>query len=163
KEPRQLVNDRLAFLREMEKKLNSLLNWKDQTKIKEQERGIKNEELEEDIQALSQLVENHSAMESSSSIALPAELNANQITIAITALPGQMAFDKKDFTVRAGQKVEIQLINDDEMQHNLLVINPGTLTQVGEMAEEMAKEPDGFKKNFIPDTKDVLFGTPLLD
>jgi glucose/arabinose dehydrogenase/azurin len=162
KEPRQLVNERLTFLKEMEKEINSLLNWKDQTKIKEQERGIKNEELEEDIQALSQLLENHSAIESLSSMDLP-ELNTNQITIEITALPGQMAFDKKEFTVRAGQKVEIQLTNDDEMQHNLLVINPGTLTQVGEMAEEMAREPDGFEKNFIPDTKDVLFGTPLLD
>jgi uncharacterized protein len=31
------------------------------------------------------------------------------------------------------------------------------------MAEIMAKEPDGFKKNFIPETQNVLFSTPLIN
>lgn len=163
KQSRQVVRDRLFFLEEMEKKTNALLNWKDQSKIKKQERDIKDKELREDIQALSLLLEAHPAIEPGNSLELPVDLNSSQITISIVALAGQMAYDKTEFTVRAGQKVEIIFTNEDEMQHNLLVIRPGTLTEVGEMAEEMAREPDGFTKNFIPDTKDVLWATPLLD
>ena len=83
-------------------------------------------------------------------------------TIRIEAVRAGMRFSLSQFTVQAGEEVEIEFVNPDDMPHNLLVTVPGALETVGLKAEEMIKEPDAFAKSFIPQTSEVLFSTKLI-
>ncbi|MCC5937131.1 MAG: HEAT repeat domain-containing protein [Lunatimonas sp.] len=87
---------------------------------------------------------------------------AEVIKVVLTTLPGEMVFDKKQFTVPAGMPVEIHFSNPDDMPHNLLILSPNSLEAVGRMADEMAKLPDGYNKDFIPESDRVLAATPLV-
>jgi azurin len=74
-----------------------------------------------------------------------------------------MKFDKSTFTVKAGQKVVLNLSNPDFMQHNLLIIKPGTLDKVGNAADVLARDPNGADKQYVPKMPEVLFATKLLN
>lgn len=88
--------------------------------------------------------------------------NTEMQKVVLKNVPGEMVFDKKQFMVDAGETIEIHFENLDDMPHNLLVIEPNSLDIVGAMADEMAKLPDGYEKQFIPDSDRVLFSTPLI-
>ena len=49
------------------------------------------------------------------------------------------------------------------MQHNLLVLNPGSLRRVGKASDDMARESDAAERNYIPEHADILSSTPLLN
>lgn len=79
----------------------------------------------------------------------------------------QLAFDIKEFTVKAGQKVKLTLINPaDSMNlqpHNLLIVKPGKL---GPMIA-LVNDPTNFSKpdwiaNPIPVSDDLMHHTKLL-
>jgi azurin len=59
--------------------------------------------------------------------------------------------------------VVIELVNKDEMPHNLVVGKEGALETVGLAAEKMVALPDAFAKSFIPATPEVLFSIRLLN
>lgn len=87
--------------------------------------------------------------------------------ITITAHKSELHFDKKEFTVKAGQKVKLTLVNPDESQnlqpHNLLIIEPGTIEEVGAAAEAELADPTFIsERNAIPTSNYVLYHTKLL-
>ena len=73
-----------------------------------------------------------------------------------------MQYDKKLVTIQAGQKVTLNLENPDGMQHNLVIIKPGTLQQVGAAADALARDPNGAEKHYVPRMPEVLWATRLL-
>jgi putative heme-binding domain-containing protein len=75
----------------------------------------------------------------------------------------QMLYDKTLIVVEAGKPVEIILINDDAMPHNLAVVAPGALEEIGQLAEKMPLEPDAEGRLYIPDSPKVLHATKLAD
>lgn len=74
-----------------------------------------------------------------------------------------MKFDKTTFTVEAGTIVEIVLENPDFMQHNLVIITPGSLEKVGAEADKLARASNGAAMEYVPDMPEVLFATALVD
>ncbi|MBF9254609.1 hypothetical protein I2I11_14990 [Pontibacter sp. 172403-2] len=84
-------------------------------------------------------------------------------TIIMSIVPDMMQFDKELITVKAGQKVIIELENPDGMQHNMVIIKPGTTKKVGAAADALARDPKGAQKNYVPDMPEVLHATKLLD
>ncbi len=74
-----------------------------------------------------------------------------------------MQYDKKKLSVKAGQKVTIRLENPDGMQHNLLIIKPGTLEKVGAAADAMVRDPNASKMQYVPKVPEVLHATKLLN
>ena len=84
-------------------------------------------------------------------------------SIVVNVLKDVMKFDKELITAKAGSTVEIILNNPDFMQHNLVLIKPGTSNKVGAAADAMARDADGAKKNYVPDMPEVLQSTPLLN
>jgi azurin len=82
--------------------------------------------------------------------------------IRIEAVSAQMKYDISRFTVAAGETVVIELVNKDEMPHNLVVGKEGALETVGLAAEKMSALPDAFAKHFVPATPEVLFSIRLL-
>jgi azurin len=93
-----------------------------------------------------------------------AEIDALQVrVIRIEAVAAQMKFDRTRFTMAAGETVVIELVNKDEMPHNLVVGKEGALETVSLAAEKMVALPDAFAKNFVPATPEVLFAIRLLN
>jgi len=83
--------------------------------------------------------------------------------VDITCIPERLLYDTKKFEVEAGQPVKIILRNPDATQHNLVIVEPGALEKVGMAGNEMAKDPSGIEKGFIPDSPKILHHTSLLD
>ena len=83
-------------------------------------------------------------------------------TILIEIVPELMKFHIDTFTVLAGEKIMLELDNLDGMQHNLLIIKPGTLEKVGAAADAMLRDPKASEKHYVPDMPEVLFATEML-
>jgi azurin/glucose/arabinose dehydrogenase len=80
-------------------------------------------------------------------------------TLVMGTLPG-LKYDRELIEVKAGSKVQITFNNNDDMLHNLVIVQPGTAIEVGELALKMGLE--GSQKNYIPDSEQVLFHTNIL-
>ncbi|WP_257668385.1 PVC-type heme-binding CxxCH protein [Parapedobacter tibetensis] len=83
--------------------------------------------------------------------------------IELKAVKDIMQYDKKLITVQAGKRITLIFENPDGMQHNLLIIQPGTLEIVGKAADDMLRSSEAFDKQYIPDIPEVLHHTPLVD
>jgi putative heme-binding domain-containing protein len=82
--------------------------------------------------------------------------------IRIGTVTDQMLFDKDRLVVQAGKPVEVLFENSDLMPHNFVVTRPGSLEEVGLLAESTATQPGALERNYVPQTDKVLFGTRLL-
>lgn len=82
--------------------------------------------------------------------------------VTINCVRERMLFDKTEFSVKAGQPVSLVLNNPDATPHNLAICVPGSVEEIGLAGNEMAKDPDGIKKDFIPVTEKILHHTKLL-
>jgi hypothetical protein len=85
------------------------------------------------------------------------------LTVHIATVPERMLYDVKKFAVRPGQPVKLVFSNPDAMQHNLVIVKPGALEEVGVAGNEMAKDPDGIKRDFVPPSEKVLHATKLIN
>ncbi|MBP9900775.1 MAG: c-type cytochrome [Verrucomicrobiota bacterium] len=81
----------------------------------------------------------------------------------VRTIPEQMLYDQTLIVVEAGKPVAITLINDDAMPHNLVVVTPGAVEEIGTAAEKMPPEPDAQGRHYTPDSPKVLHGTKLVD
>ena len=84
-------------------------------------------------------------------------------TVEISTVPERMMFNPTEFTVKPGQPVKLVVLNPDAMQHNLVIVQPGALEEIGMAGNEMAKDPAGIKKHFVPVSDKVLHATQLID
>lgn len=84
--------------------------------------------------------------------------------IDISCIPERMLFSLTEFRARPGQPVKIVFSNPDATDHNLVVVRPGALAEVGTAANEMAKDPRNAKGNFIPQEKSdrILHAAPMI-
>jgi azurin len=48
------------------------------------------------------------------------------------------------------------------MQHNMLILTPGSTEAVGALADAMVTAPDAAARQYVPDSPDVLFATDLV-
>ena len=83
--------------------------------------------------------------------------------VKIGVVKNEMKYDLTEFVVKAGKPVEITFINDDFMQHNLIISIPGSLEKVGVAADKLAMESDGAEKQYVPDLAEVLHYTRLVN
>jgi len=72
----------------------------------------------------------------------------------------QLRFNVAEFSVKAGQQVELTLDNIDLMPHNLLIVTPGAADEVAQQAMEMGE--NGEKQNYTPKNKKILFASKLI-
>lgn len=81
--------------------------------------------------------------------------------VTIKTVAEKMIYDKKSFSVKAGQKVKLIFENVDFMPHNLLIVNPATVEEVANAAAALGNQ--GFEKEWIPENKNVLWASRLID
>ncbi|MDP5006345.1 MAG: GDSL-type esterase/lipase family protein [Verrucomicrobiales bacterium] len=91
------------------------------------------------------------------------DARSDTLTVRIGCLPERMLYDTNSFTVSPGQPVKLILSNPDVTQHNLVIGLPGSLEELGMAGNEMAKDPDGLAKGFIPESEKILHHTKMLD
>ncbi len=97
--------------------------------------------------------------------ALRRELRDLGVTVfVIKTVREQMRYDTPRLVVEAGKPFEIILVNEDFMQHNLVVVKPGTREKVGKAADLMPPDKlDDRGRAFMPKTTDIVAATRLLD
>ncbi|MEM1442004.1 MAG: PVC-type heme-binding CxxCH protein [Verrucomicrobiota bacterium] len=82
-------------------------------------------------------------------------------TVQINCIVEGLKFDVKSVNLKAGKEVRLIFNNPDVMQHNLVVVKPGTADSVANAALLMGAE--GFTKEFLPETDDILIASKLLN
>ncbi len=84
-------------------------------------------------------------------------------TIALKTIPGAMKYDVVEIRAKPGELLRITLDNNDTMQHNVLVLQPGKLAEVGVAADKMGESAEGKARQFVPDLPSVLEVMGLVD
>jgi putative heme-binding domain-containing protein len=74
----------------------------------------------------------------------------------------RMAYDQETVAVQAGKPVLFVLENVDAMPHNFVITRPGRMQAVGELAEASAQNPAFAKRNFVPESSDILAASTLM-
>jgi putative heme-binding domain-containing protein len=82
--------------------------------------------------------------------------------ITLRAVFEQMRFDQDLVVVEAAKTAVIILQNDDAMPHNVAILAPGSLEEIGLAAEKMPPEPDSQGRLYVPASPKVLQATRLV-
>lgn len=89
--------------------------------------------------------------------AAPAEEPDVALHVRLGVLPAVMKFDQELLTVRAGQPVILRFENVNcPLQHNFLLGKPGTLNDLGALADRMLTDPQAMAKHYLPVSPDIL-------
>jgi putative heme-binding domain-containing protein len=75
--------------------------------------------------------------------------------------PEQMLFDQDRLVVQAGKRVEILFENIDLMPHNFAILEPGSLDEIGAMAEAAVTDPQAAARDYVPQSKKILLASKL--
>lgn len=80
-------------------------------------------------------------------------------TFVIGTEPG-LKFNIEQLNVKPGERIKLVFNNDDDMQHNWLLVSPGAADEIGKAALELGLE--GANMQYIPKSPKVLYHTSLL-
>jgi glucose/arabinose dehydrogenase/azurin len=83
--------------------------------------------------------------------------------LRVQAVPNQMQFAPRELRAKASQPVRIVFENPDSMPHNFVLVVPGADEEIGLLADQMASDPSGLAKHFVPASPKVLQATPLVN
>ncbi|QOV89988.1 PVC-type heme-binding CxxCH protein [Humisphaera borealis] len=89
---------------------------------------------------------------------------ADLSVVRIGCVPERMRFTVEQLIVKPGQPVKIVFTNGDATDHNLVLVKPDAMEEVGMAANDMAKDPANASSDFIPAGKKnlILQATPLV-
>lgn len=88
--------------------------------------------------------------------------NLDVRVIAIGTVFERMIYDKEVIAVQAGKPVEFRFSNTDAMPHNFAIVQPGSLEEVGELAEATGRDADAMDRHYIPVSDKVMLASKLL-
>ena len=126
-------------------------------------RGINYSDFDPKDQLAARFVAYNSGGQSGQEITEVLSLDENAFKITLKAVRNEMKYDQEELVVPAGMTIQIEFENDDLMQHNLLIIVPGSLETVGKAADALAQLPEGQEKQYVPDVPQVLYATALIN
>jgi len=89
--------------------------------------------------------------------------NLDVPVIAIGTVVERMIYDKEMIVVQAGKTVEFRFANTDNMPHNLAIVKPGSLEEVGLLAEATARDPDAKERHYVPKSDKILLASRLIE
>lgn len=84
--------------------------------------------------------------------------------VRISCVPERMLFTVRQFAVTTGQPVKLVFMNPDATDHNLVIVRPDSMAEVGMAANEMARNPENANSDFIPAEKQdlILHASPMI-
>ncbi len=83
------------------------------------------------------------------------------IEVRVGTVVEKLQFDINQFKVTRGKTLKLTFANPDFMPHNLVIVKPGAADDVGNAAVLLGAE--GFEKEWVPESDQVLAATKLLD
>ena len=83
--------------------------------------------------------------------------------IVLNTVPQKMAYDQTVIHAMAGQKLSLTLNNRDQMPHNLILLEKGSLDIFGKLVDEFLKDPKAAEMEYIPQSRYVIAATKMLD
>jgi putative heme-binding domain-containing protein len=89
--------------------------------------------------------------------------NLDVRVIAIGTVQERMIFDKELIVVQTGKPVEFRFSNSDFMPHNFVIVQPGSLEEIGELAEATARTADAKDRHYVPASPKVILASRLLE
>ena len=90
---------------------------------------------------------------------MPDDWTEADIVITVGTKPG-LQYDLKSFEVTEGERVQLTFNNNDDMLHNLVVVEPNTADKVGDLAMNMGLE--GPQQGYVPQADEILFHTCIM-
>jgi putative membrane-bound dehydrogenase-like protein len=85
------------------------------------------------------------------------------LALTLSVVTGENRFDQTSFTARPGQQVRLIFNNTDDMQHNVVVVERGSLPTMEKTLIAMMADPTAQDRGFVPESPLVLFSTPLVN
>lgn len=73
-----------------------------------------------------------------------------------------LSYETRSFRVQAGEPLALTLENPDVVPHNWALAKPGTLEQVGQLANRLIADPEAVLRHYVPETSDVLVYTDVV-
>ena len=84
-------------------------------------------------------------------------------SMTLNTVPQKMAYDQTVLHAMAGQQLELILNNTDEMPHNLVLIETGSLDAFGKLVDKFLQSPDAAALDYVPKSRYVLGATKMLE
>lgn len=81
--------------------------------------------------------------------------------VEVEVVPGALRYATTRFDVTAGAAIEVTLKNTCIMPHNLVLVQPGKADEI--VVQSMAMGMNGMAKNYVPDSKDILAATAIIN
>jgi azurin len=85
--------------------------------------------------------------------------NARTLTIQADK---NLTYVQRTLTVKAGEPIKLTFANPDSVPHNWVLLKPGTLATVGDLANRLIADPTAVDKQYVPKTPDVLLYTNIV-
>ncbi|MBD3675902.1 MAG: hypothetical protein HUJ26_20530, partial [Planctomycetaceae bacterium] len=73
-----------------------------------------------------------------------------------------LSYERTTITVKAGEPIKFVLANPDVVPHNWVLIKPGQLQAVGDIANKQVADPEAASRQYIPVSDDVLAATDIV-
>jgi len=90
---------------------------------------------------------------------MPAEWKQPDQVISVGTKPG-LKYDISEVQVKAGSRIKLIFNNNDDMTHNVVIVQPGSAKEVGDQAFNLGLK--GSEMNYIPNNANVLYHTALI-
>jgi len=77
-------------------------------------------------------------------------------------IAGNLTYATRELRAAANESIALTLVNPDVVPHNWVLVRPGALQQVGELANQLIANPEAFARQYIPESDDVLGYTDIV-
>lgn len=85
----------------------------------------------------------------------------NAAPLSISA-GGNLTFSTRTLRAKAGEKLSLRFVNPDVVPHNWVLLKPGTLAAVGDLANKLVADPEAVLHHYVPKSDDVLAYTDIV-
>jgi putative membrane-bound dehydrogenase-like protein len=85
------------------------------------------------------------------------------LAITLSVVTGENRFDQTAIAARPGQSIRLTFNNTDDMLHNVVVLQRGSLPAMETTLVAMMSDPTAQDRGFVPESPLVLFNTPLVN
>jgi azurin len=73
-----------------------------------------------------------------------------------------LTYTTRTLKARAGEPIRLTFSNPDVVPHNWVLVKPGTLAQVGGLANKLIADPAAVTRQYVPASDDVLVYTDIV-
>jgi len=82
--------------------------------------------------------------------------------VALAAGPN-LAYTARELRARPGEPLALTFTNPDAVPHNWVLVRPGALARVGDLANRLVADPEAVARHYVPESDDVLAWTSVAE